>query len=109
MATTRASEMAELACNYLVANGAHQSEPVLIGTDNSANLSIAMDTATPSRIKPHLKKWTALKARIRRGIVTVAKVCTTQMPVDFMTKWLSKKKVEEGNAYLTNVAHRVKV
>ena len=49
-----------------------------------------------------------MKARIRRGIVTVAKVCTTQMPVDFMTKWMAKKKVEEGNAYLTNLAHRVK-
>ena len=29
------------------------------------------------------------------------------MPVDFMTKWLSKAKVEAGVAYLTNSIHNI--
>ena len=58
--------------------GKHQNEPVLIGTDNSANLALAMNAATPSRIKPHLRRWLALKARVQAGMVIVSKIDTTQ-------------------------------
>ena len=38
--STRASDLVELALNYLRAMGKHQNESVLIGTDNSANLAL---------------------------------------------------------------------
>ena len=63
-----------------------------------------MNTATPSRIKPHLRRWLALKAPVQAGMVIVSKINTTVMPVDFMTK--SQVALEgqgrSGIAYLTN-------
>ena len=82
-------------------------DPTLIGTDNSANLSIAMETATPSRIKLHLGRWAALKERVRRGVCTLGKIGTHVMPVDFLTKWLCKAKLEDAVAYLANSRNAV--
>ena len=79
----------------------------MIGTDNSANLSIAMGTATPKAVKPILAKWAMLKARIAEAVCTMVKVDTHSMPVDFMTKWLSKEKAAKAIAYLTNSRNAV--
>jgi hypothetical protein len=66
--TTFASEFVEVARNALDVFGRPQVEPTVIGTDNSANLAIAMGTATPARVKPDLIKWASIKERIRRKL-----------------------------------------
>ena len=79
----------------------------MLGTDNSANLSIAMGSATPARVKPDLLVWASLRDRIKRKICALAKVATAVMPVDFMSKWLKKERMEEQIAYLLNARHAV--
>jgi hypothetical protein len=105
--STRASEALEIAREALVMFGRPQHAPSVIGTDNSANLAIALGTATPARAKPDLIKWASLKDRIHRKVVTMTKIDTNVMPVDFMTKWLKSSKMEEQLAYLINSRHAV--
>ncbi len=66
-----------------------------------------MGTASPARAKPDLLKWACLKDRIKRQLVTMTKIDTDVMPVDFMTKWLKKEKVDAMIAYLINSRHAV--
>jgi hypothetical protein len=105
--STYASEWIEVARNALIAFGHPQQSPSLVGTDNAANLSIAMGTATPARVKPDLAKWASLKDRIARKLMVMAKVDTAMMPVDFLTKWLKKAVAELQRAYLVNARHAV--
>ena len=87
--------------------GRPQTEPAVLGTDNSANLSIAMGTATPANSKPDLIKWATLKDRIYRDVITMTKVDTDKMPVDFMTKPIKHDKMIEQLNYVINKAHAV--
>ena len=105
--STRVSETLLLARDALAALGRPQHEPSVIGTDNSANLAIAMGTATPARAKHDLMKWASLKERIRAKYIWLTKVATAVMPVDFMTKWLKKEKMEAQLAYIINSRHAV--
>ena len=66
-----------------------------------------MGSATPARVKPDLLVWASLRDRIKRKICALAKVATAVMPVDFMSKWLKKERVEEQIAYLLNARHAV--
>ena len=104
-ASTRASEFAEVAREALIIFGRPQDGPTVIGTDNSANLAIAMGSATPARAKPNLIKWASIRERIHRKITTLTKISTDVMPVDFMTKWIKAAKMEEKLGYLINSAH----
>ena len=99
--------MLEVARNQLVVMGRPPTQPSLVGTDNSANLTIAMGAATPSRTKADLLKWAQLRDRIHRDVIRMGKVSTEKMPVDFMTKWLKWSKVDEQVGYLTNSRHAV--
>jgi hypothetical protein len=105
--STYGSEWLEMAHNALVVMGHPPASPSLLGTDNSANLAIAMGTATPARAKPDLAKWASLKDRITRKIVTMTKIATDAMPVDFLTKWFKASKVLEQLHYLINARHAV--
>ena len=60
------------------------------------------------KVRHQLRRWQALTARIVRGIVKVVHLPDVQMPVDFLTKWVTKKKVEASVEYLTNALNRVR-
>ena len=53
-------------------------------------------------MRHQLRRWQALTKRITRGIVKVKHLPDIEMPVDYLTKWVSKKKVDASVAYLTN-------
>ena len=54
-----------------------------------------------------LRKWQNLQARVQRALVRVLHVGDPSMPVDFLTKWVTLKKVNASVVYLTNVYNRV--
>ena len=91
--------------------GHPQLGPIVIGTDNSANLTLSLGTATPGKAKHALKRWATIRARVRQGIVTIAKVDakvdTASMPVDFMTKWKGRKQTDMAVAYITNAKNQI--
>ena len=104
--STKCSELAEIASNTLRIMG-HPQDEIIIGTDNSANLSLALGTATPSRSKPDLINWAPLRDRIKRKVISMAKVDTASMPVDFMTKWIKYDKMQQQLNYMINSIHAV--
>ena len=104
--STKCSELVEVASNTLRIMG-HPQDEIVIGTDNSANLSLALGTATPSHSKPDLINWAPLRDRIKRKVISMAKVDTASMPVDFMTKWIKHDKMQQQLNYMINSIHAV--
>jgi hypothetical protein len=107
VATERASQLGAYATEILRVYGHPQQGPIVIGTDNSANLTLSLGTATPGKAKHALKRWATIRARVRQGIVTIAKVDTASMPVDFMTKWKGRKQTDTAVAYITNAKNQI--
>ena len=63
-------------------------------------------------MRPSDPQWAAcgvqaLTARIARGLAKVVHLPDVEMPVDFLTKWVTKKKIDASVSYLTNAANRV--
>ena len=104
--STKCSELVEVASNALRIMG-HAQEDIIVGTDNSANLSLALGTAMPSRSKPELINWAPLRDRIKRKVISMTKVDTASMPVDFMTKWIKYDKMQQQLNYVINAFHAV--
>ena len=74
---------------------------------------------TTWRARRYMMDFGFLQARLYGGVVIgvsdksngklvgMAKVDTSVMPVDFLTKWLKAEKVEQQLAYLINSRHAV--
>ena len=101
VATERAAQLGVYATEILRAYGHPPTSPIIIGTDNSANLTLGLGTATPGKAKHALRRWAHIRAQVRQGTITLAKVDTASMPVDFMTKWKGKKQTDTAVAYIT--------
>jgi hypothetical protein len=106
-ALRHASQLGAYATEILRVYGHPQLGPIVIGTDNSANLTLSLGTATPGKAKHALKRWATIRARVRQGIITIAKVDTASMPVDFMTKWKGRKQTDTAVAYITNAKNQI--
>ena len=89
------------------AMGAPLDEPVVVATDSLSNALVSRRQGTTVKVRHQLRRWQALTARIVRGIVKIVHLPDVEMPVDFLTKWVNKKKVETSVAYLTNALNRV--
>jgi hypothetical protein len=107
IATSRCSQFAVYARAVATAFGMPPTAPTIIGTDNSANLTLSNGTATPGRAKHALRRWAAIRSRVASGVCRVVKVDTDSMPVDFMTKHKGRKMIDASVAYLTNSRNRV--
>ena len=107
IATSRCSQFAVYARAVATAFGMPQTAPTIIGTDNSANLTLSNGTATPGRAKHALRRWAAIRSRVASGVCRIVKVDTDSMPVDFMTKHKGRKLIDASVAYLTNSRNRV--
>ena len=82
-------------------------EPVVIATDSLSNARVARRQGTTVKVRHQLRRWQALTARIVRGLVKVVHIPDAEMPVDFLTKWVTKKKVDASVAFLSNTINRV--
>ena len=107
VATERASQVAVYASEILRTLGHPPTSPIMIGTDNSANLTLGLGTATPGKAKHAMRRWAHIRAQVRLGTITLAKVDTVSMPVDFMTKWKGKKQTDTAVNYLTNAKNQI--
>ena len=106
--TTEAGMQAEYIWEVARAHGMPLDAPVVIATDSLANALVSRRQGTTVKVRHQLRRWQALTARIVRGLVKVVHLPDIEMPVDFLTKWVSKKKVDASVYYLTNAANRVK-
>ena len=102
IATCKAVEQVMYAREVLRALGEPQTRPTKIATDNRANLLVANDATSAKKAKFFLRQYHILQRRIDEGDIAVTKLPTNLMPADFLTKWLSGKKLKKSVEYATN-------
>lgn len=106
VATSKAAEYVEYAAQIMRALGEANDAPVTIGTDNVANRQVAMRQGAASRSKHLLRRYHVLIQRVRAGEVRVVHVRDEANPADFLTKWVSAKKLRASVAYVSGQAAR---
>ena len=102
IATCKAVEQVMYAREVLRALGEPQTMPTKIATDNLANLLVANDATSAKKAKFFLRQYHILQRRIDEGDIAVTKLPTNLMPADFLTKWLSGKKLKKSVEYAIN-------
>ena len=61
-----------------------------------------MKLAVPGRTKHILRRWKLVQERVAEGDVVLVHVPDAGMPADFLTKWLTKRKLEASIARASN-------
>ena len=82
--------------------GAPPSMPTFLGTDNKANLLVAIDAGSAARSKHFLRTYYTLRQRTTRREIELGHIVDEQNPADFLTKWVGKQKLDASVDYATN-------
>ena len=106
IASAKAGESVSYAREILRGLGVAPAGPTIIGTDNMANQKVGSGFGAPTRSKHFLRRYWALKQRIQAGECTLVHVPDTEMPADFLTKWIPSPKLEQSIRYATNLRAR---
>ena len=101
VASVKASEVTCFIRNILADAGFDTSEPTLLGSDNSGNVTVINGTGAPSRIKHALRRYAILMQRVKEGEVKLCHVADVENPADFLTKWLVGAKFNDSITYAT--------
>ena len=107
IASLRASDLIEQACEALRAMGEVSETAPLLGTDAASNMSVINQQGVASHSRHMLRRWQILAQRVRRGDLRMTHVGDAEMAVDVMTKWKPIKKVDQAIAWLTNAGNYV--
>jgi hypothetical protein len=76
--------------------------PTIIRSDNAANVRVANDPNAAVRLKHALRRYATLQGHVAAGEVKIVHVPDKFNAADFLTKWVSAKKVKESVAYTSN-------
>ena len=83
--------------------GHEGKRPTIIGTDNTGNRAIAMHGGgSAGRSRHSLRRWAQLRERLEAREIYLAYVQTDDMPADFLTKFVSWRKLELSVKRATN-------
>jgi hypothetical protein len=102
VASLRGSEDVEVVRDHAVVLGHPPQGPTILGTDNKSNLLVATETGTANRVRHALRRYLILQQRVREGVVDLIHVPDPENPADFLTKFVSAKKLEASLVFLTN-------
>ena len=80
----------------------------LITTDNKANQLVGSGQSGAARSRHHLRKYLEIQQAVALGDVILRHVPDAENPADFLTKWLSKEKVDVSIEYATRLSRVVK-
>ena len=104
IASAKAAELLVAAVNSARGFGKAPQGPVVLGTDNKANLQVASRTGTSRRSKHLLRRYYVLMQRIADGEVRLVHVPDDENPSDFLTKWVPAAKLRASLRYATGAA-----
>ena len=76
--------------------------PTIIRSDNAANVRVANDPNAAIRLKHALRRYATLQGHVAAGEVKIVHVSDKFNAADFLTKWVSAKKLKESVAYTSN-------
>ena len=108
-ASAKAGEIISYAREIERALGVPPPGPTPMLTDNSAKLLVARDAASAARARHFLRRHHVLQQRIAQHETQIFKIDDPNMPADFLTKWLSQKKLKQCVKYVTNSDARVEL
>jgi len=103
-ANTRAGDLLLYARAIDSALGTPPSQPTFLGTDSSSHEQVLNRHASANRSKPFLKQYVIQMQRVQDELLHVGKVDDANMPADFLTKWVSGRKLRRSIAFATNSA-----
>ena len=103
IASSKGGEAISHAREILRAFGTPPAGPT--STDNLANHKVGSGIGAPTRSRHFLRRYHALKQRIRDGECVLTHVPDPQMPADFLTKWIPSAKLEASLRFACN-SHR---
>ena len=101
VASVKASELTSYVRNILSDAGFDISEPTLLGSDNSANVTVLNGMGTPSRIKHAMRRYAITMHRVSEGEIKLCHIADVENPADFLTKWVVGRKFNDSIAYAT--------
>ena len=81
--------------------GAAEMAPTRIGTDNKANMQVAMRRGGASRARHLLRRYLVLMQRIQDGECRVVHIPDEENPADFLTKFVPAAKLRRSLRYVT--------
>ena len=82
--------------------GTPPSRPTLIASDPLSHAQVVNHLASANRSKPFMKQYVVQMQRVRDELINVGKVDDANMPSDFLTKWISGRKLKQSIRYATN-------
>ena len=100
--TVMGSDFLAVGREALRSMGDPQDQPSFLGTDNFANALIASNEGNATRSRHFLRRYYVLLQRVKAGDNVIGHVPDTENPSDFLTKWVSKAKLQQSLLYLTN-------
>ena len=80
----------------------------LLATDNRSSMQVAQRQGAASRARHLLRRYAVLLQRVKDGEVVVRHVPDASNPADFLTKFVSARKMTDSLRYLTGVKYRSK-
>jgi len=106
VASSKAAEIDEYALEVIRGLGFGDASPMLVGTDNKANMLVSTRRGTPNRSRHLLRRYYTLMQRIQSRRLNVVHVPDSENPSDFLTKWVVARKLRQSLAYVTGAARR---
>ena len=101
-ASTRAADLIIYAREIQRAFGISTDLPTFIGTDSLSHSQLSNKLANAGRSKPFLKQYVIQAQRQKSSDITVGHISDLNMPADFLTKWISSRKLRMSIIYATN-------
>ena len=79
--------------------GTPPKRPTFLGCDSLSHIQILNKLGSANRSKPFLKQYVVQMQRVHDELITVGKVNDANMPSDFLTKWISGRKLRQSIRY----------
>jgi len=104
VANTRCGDLITYVREVEIGFGVPSELPTFVATDSLSHERVLNKMANAGRSKAFLKQYIIMQQRAAAGICIVGHVPDEHMPADFLTKWVSKKKLLASLRYATNSA-----
>ena len=106
--TSKCAELLEPVQEAARAMGIPLTGPIIIRSDNLSSVRVANDPKAAGRLRHALRRFATLQQRVAREEVKVIHIPDKFNAADFLTKWVSVKKLKESIAYTSNEAAKPK-
>ena len=102
IASNRCGDLVLYVRQILTAIGTPPSGPTLVGSDSSSHEQVVNRLASSNRSKPFLKSYVIQMQRVQAELIAIMKISDANMPSDFLTKWISGRKLRRSLRFATN-------